>query len=122
MIDLRYKTFNNKELNALKNIDGNVKEIMKLSEINIEPNIETSQFKAMGSRLIQPKQNFCGFFCSAKVDDVYQDGQALIERGTYSGLSFRLSEAGTTINCYLDDVEEIRIGDTIEFTADYERN
>ncbi len=114
------KIFNNAELPAIKNINGQVKEIMELSKIKLEyqEDYNNGIFKAMGTREIQPAKSNIYLIGNAEVNYISKECYDIATK-TYGNLNFKLTKKNNqntiVLNCYLEDAENLTIGNNIEF-------
>lgn len=113
-----YKVFNCDELTGLKNINGNVKAVIGLSDISIKPVYEKKLYKVLNCRTLQPRIEFERYQLTATVDYITNIAEEIITRSNYSTFVFYISKDNITLNCFLDDLEKIEKGDTVVFNAE----
>ena len=111
-----FEIFNNQELRAFKEINGNRIEIMDLKEIKLEPIVEKILVPVIGSERNQYKTNYIGLSGQAKVNSISYKGKEIISN-SYENLEFILYKDGIILQCCIEDAEDILEGDYINFTT-----
>lgn len=108
--------FNGSDLTATRVIDGQVKEIMELSEIKLECYQERNSdgFKAMGTRVIQPGKSHMHLIGTARVDYISKECNNILDQNC-GDLFFEIAKNHRVLYCY---AKNVTIGEDIYFTAE----